>query len=130
MLRHATWQALLTLLYGEVAAERIGDNHEDLVPSNTAIQLMDLGRDQLNNAEGRRIGLLIGNMPEYGKMSWEQVADEVLKRVLAAAGDGTLVVCLSDKRVPGAALKELRRPEERERERLEAERTGIAVTFW
>ena len=65
-IRHATWQALLTLLYGETAAERIGDNHENLVPPTTPTGVLDAGRDQFNNAEGRKIGRTVANLPDTG----------------------------------------------------------------
>jgi RHS repeat-associated protein len=123
--KHAMFQALLTALYGEDQAARIGNNHEDSVLGS----VLDSGRDQFNNSAGRNIGREIRNMPGYGNMTWEQVVQEARKRVYQAAKNGDLVMCLTtdDKRLVDAAEAEQRRKaelEERLRGNIEFMRQG------
>ena len=60
-IRHTIWQGILTSSYGTKEAERIGLNHEDMIPdtslrSFTSQKEADTVADLLNNAIGQHIG--------------------------------------------------------------------------
>ena len=110
-IKHAMFQALATVLYGEGTAAQLGDNHEDYLPPLTPHDVLDAGRDQFNNAVGRRIGSEILNMPGYGMLSWNEVVKQARARVYKAAKNGELIFCLQtgDKRLTDATERERQR---------------------